>query len=603
MLVSSSSRQLPLAVLWCIADCFDLSGDKCKAKDRLPVEVQVKTSSASPISDTEEIAGTHPENTPSESVKMPGIQDSPCIFPSLDPLSFSPSRPHYLPELETTLSTIREDLKGIGGLGSGFLSGPSCEAAFYRPFTKLLATDPIFTIDRKTAAKLIHQWCDGVGLLYPILDRQMTLCKADDILITLQHARDSGVQLPWAKVIETLFDAETNKLKLILAISRTLESEGRDEQAQKLFQSVTETMESLICSSSSINNIQILLLMVSCLDPSDSSTTLMIQKALYHYQIDDEVLSGRAAASAARLCLEMGLHRRSTLEAAFPNDGLQSAALETFWSVYMFERRICLGQGVPFIIQDAYIDRSLFPQLGHSTQQPPSSAPVSPQDCSNSILSAHLQLAVLCGKSWHALTNLGDTGLEPNLDSLSYLDYQIKQWYERLPRDVRLNKLMDQPYDGQSMGFHVQGFLYFQHIQLRNSIYRHILQSGKVIEHHALYTQTATKLAHETIQTLAHLNEKTTYVRTLPVFFKHPLLTALLNLLSVLVDGGSANWGDHSDEVGLAISIFEALGTRSAPVMQLWESNKGLHKLQDFLYASFSDDISAGWMTPDEMLF
>jgi DNA-binding GntR family transcriptional regulator len=30
----------------------------------------------------------------------------------------------------------------------------------------------------------------------------------------------------------------------------------------------------------------------------------------------------------------------------------------------MLERRICLGQGIPYSIQDSYVDQSLFPQVG-----------------------------------------------------------------------------------------------------------------------------------------------------------------------------------------------------------------------------------------------
>lgn len=56
----------------------------------------------------------------------------------------------------------------------------------------------------------------------------------------------------------------------------------------------------------------------------------------------------------------MGLHRRLMVENAFPNLEERSDALKTFWSVYMLERRTSLGQGIPFSIQDSYVDPSLF---------------------------------------------------------------------------------------------------------------------------------------------------------------------------------------------------------------------------------------------------
>lgn len=48
------------------------------------------------------------------------------------------------------------------------------------------------------------------------------------------------------------------------------------------------------------------------------------------------------------------------VENAFPNLEERSDALRTFWSVYMLERRTSLGQGIPFSIQDSYVDPSLF---------------------------------------------------------------------------------------------------------------------------------------------------------------------------------------------------------------------------------------------------
>jgi hypothetical protein len=60
------------------------------------------------------------------------------------------------------------------------------------------------------------------------------------------------------------------------------------------------------------------------------------------------------------MCLEMGLHRREMIERRFPAHESQLLALRAFWSVYMFERRVSLGLGIPFYIHDSYVDPSLF---------------------------------------------------------------------------------------------------------------------------------------------------------------------------------------------------------------------------------------------------
>lgn len=62
---------------------------------------------------------------------------------------------------------------------------------------------------------------------------------------------------------------------------------------------------------------------------------------------------------AARMCLEMGLHRRDALTKIFRSEDEMVAANRLFWSVYSLDRRWSLGTGLPFVIQDEDIDSSL----------------------------------------------------------------------------------------------------------------------------------------------------------------------------------------------------------------------------------------------------
>lgn len=90
-------------------------------------------------------------------------------------------------------------------------------------------------------------------------------------------------------------------------------------------------------------------------DPSDVAS-----QALYHYHLDDEATTGRIVGFAARMCLEMGLHRHEAVLRTFPNLDDQVVALKTFCAVYMLERRTSLGLGIPYIIQDSHLDPALF---------------------------------------------------------------------------------------------------------------------------------------------------------------------------------------------------------------------------------------------------
>ncbi|RSM11707.1 hypothetical protein CEP52_002898 [Fusarium oligoseptatum] len=198
------------------------------------------------------------------------------------------------------------------------------QLAQYGPFMKLLAQDPLWDMNLGDSINNIEQWFSETGSLYAVVSKEQMLEVAHNVFDVMQSVN--------------VHDTRT--------IGRTLESGSRNDLAQRLLQTATEAVDGLLWSTNSISNIQLLVLM-----------------ALYYYHLDEEVRTGRIIGFAARLCLEMGLHRRATVN-SFANLEEQAAALRTFRCVYMLERRTSLGQGIPFYIQDCHIDPTLFAMGG-----------------------------------------------------------------------------------------------------------------------------------------------------------------------------------------------------------------------------------------------
>lgn len=118
---------------------------------------------------------------------------------------------------------------------------------------------------REAARSLVDDWCEGLGSIYPIVGRQKMLETADKIFDALNQARSGGLRETGGSVAEALFDHDTNKLKIVLAIGITKEAGGREHQAQRLLQSTSEAVEGLIWNSEGIHGIQLLFLVVSTL--------------------------------------------------------------------------------------------------------------------------------------------------------------------------------------------------------------------------------------------------------------------------------------------------------------------------------------------------
>lgn len=82
-------------------------------------------------------------------------------------------------------------------------------------------------------------------------------------------------------------------------------------------------------------------------------------EAEYYFHLDEEAQAYRIIGLVARMCFEMGLHRREILAKSFVSENNCFWAVRLFWSIYVLDRRWSFGTGMPFAIQDSDIDSSL----------------------------------------------------------------------------------------------------------------------------------------------------------------------------------------------------------------------------------------------------
>ncbi|KAH7346985.1 hypothetical protein BKA66DRAFT_542843 [Pyrenochaeta sp. MPI-SDFR-AT-0127] len=509
-----------------------------------------------------------------------GIYQSPPEFSTYSPEFCGPSSTEYL------FNAVNGNLRAMGmqsaipdkHSGSRIQPTSSGRLAQYGPFMKLLTMDPLWDMTREDAQILIEDWFDGLGTVYPIVGRQAMIDTADKIFDSLNLAHREGLRGRGGSVAEALFDHNTNKLKIILAIGMTKEAGGREHQAQRLFQSASEAVEGLIWNPEGIHGIQLLYLV-----------------AMYHYHLNEEVRTGRCIAFAARLCLETGLHRRAMLEKIFPETSACTEALQAFWAVYMLERRLSLGQGIPFSIQDSYIDRSLYTI-----------------EIENPLLQSLLQWTKLAGKTWHALNNNIEKTYESRMDDIKYLDYQITEWYETLPDHLQLSNSAVLAQDESYEPTYYHSVLFVRKAHLRNLIYRPVLQSPVQSRQNEPMFTKAIDVSKETIRIIFRLNENTSLIRTHPMFFQQLLLTAFGNLLLAVVSTGPGNRNSAREEFDMFLRIFQLLSSECAALRRTWERLQGLRDLHAKLShsdhgthmpKSNSDDILAGSNTMTSLSF
>lgn len=289
---------------------------------------------------------------------------------------------------------------------------------------------------------------------------------------------------------------------------------------------------------------------------------MLTSQAMYHLCFNEEVRTGRCTAFAARLCLETGLHRRTMLDKTFSNSAERDEALNAFWAVYMFERRLSLGQGIPFSIQESHIDKALY-----------SIASTTP------LQSALLQWTTLAGTIWHALNNQAEKSYGLRVDDINDLDHQILEWYHSLPADLQLADNAVDTANTSPQPSYPQSVLFVRKAHLRNLIYRPILYTSEQTSQSEVLFLKAIEISKETIRTVSHLYEHTQLVYKNTMFFQQLLLTAFGNLLLAFVNTGPRLRNSVREEFDMFLHVFQRLSSECTALNRTWQRLQGLRDL------------------------
>ena len=122
--------------------------------------------------------------------------------------------------------------------------------------------DPIWSLNKHEAIRLVQFWQEEMGMMYPFLDIDKILRYADMLFSFVEAAARSGLMQGALPGADAIGDDRTNVLKLILAISLITEGRGKDPLGEKLFHYVNQTVQKTLSGSVDLNGIHLLILTV-----------------------------------------------------------------------------------------------------------------------------------------------------------------------------------------------------------------------------------------------------------------------------------------------------------------------------------------------------
>ncbi|OCT52085.1 putative Fungal specific transcription factor [Cladophialophora carrionii] len=489
-----------------------------------------------------------------------GSNRSMSISRTLPPL-ISPKRapPKALPQFHGPTSTVygldvaKSSLQTMGithnVADDGLMSRERSRAA--SPVMMLPAhpsKDPLWLIDHSEVVRLCRVYEEEIGIMYPVIDIDKVLKQANSLYKFIGASLRTGLGQPSLPGADTFDDEETTVLKMVMAITLTVEGHGRSELGQRFFDASKPATD---------------LKLVTAIDIK--SVVLTVLTATFYFQKDEEAQAWRFIGIAARMCIEMGLHRKDSLLKSFTNEAEYQQAIRIFWTVYALDRRWSFGTGMPFALQDADLDPALpepdegHPYLKHITK--------------------YNQIAT---KVWYH--NLAyEAGQNTKKDEIGFLDYQILQWYSQLPESLQFNN-RDLARENEIPGRGVRRLrllMYLRKNQARISIYRPILHSATSIMDNRHYAQNVIDVAKDTINTLTAVNQMSDIYKTQQVLYNYFLVQALAVLFLSVAHAPAVFCGQTRQEFYAAIEIVKGFSTKSHVSKRLWRTIRGLKDIGD----------------------
>jgi hypothetical protein len=189
----------------------------------------------------------------------------------------------------------------------------------------------------------------------------------------------------------------------------------------------------------------------------------------------------------------------------------------------------------------------------------------------------------LGSKVWYSGVNY-DGSTEVNREEISFLDYQVCQWYKNTPENIKVSA--DSPSNGSTTnrGFQrLRVLLYLRMNHLRILIYRPVLHSASSIVENQVHARTVVDISRDTIRVLARLDQTSDIYKTQQITFNYFLVAALAVLFLAVCHAPGEFSRQVRDEFYLALDLISGFSADSYISRRLWNTIKGLRKIAEKL--------------------
>ncbi|KAL1846408.1 hypothetical protein VTK73DRAFT_288 [Phialemonium thermophilum] len=417
-----------------------------------------------------------------------------------------------------------------------------------RSTSRMGTTDPLWQFDKDEMVRLCRVHEEEVGIMYPVIDIQDVIDHAKSLATWMEARRKEGLLSPALMQEDVFTDLKTCTLKIIMCCALSVEEHSNSAKALQLYESMRDIVERKLMD-----------------DPADvANLPFLALVAGYRFLSNDEILAWRVMGQVARLCLELGLHRRDGLQ-RIPDEQSRRSAINTFWSAYILDRRWSFGTGLPYVCHDDKIDPKL------------------PMPDNHPFLVAMITYSRLAAKIWRLIDYFEPAIIrELKQQDFEKLDAEILEWYESVPEQIKVPSLnsavplVPAPSSGSYDIQRLQVWTRLRLNQMRIWLHTPVLHSASSIAANPTLAQRAVDLAKDTIGYLARLNDASNMYRRIQVFY-HQFLTSAIAVLFLASTHAPLQFSANCRvEFYMAVDLVKDMSARSWVSQRLWRTIRSL---------------------------
>ncbi|KAH7113326.1 fungal-specific transcription factor domain-containing protein [Dendryphion nanum] len=405
--------------------------------------------------------------------------------------------------------------------------------------TVLTKSDCLLQFSNDEISQFIAVYHEEVVSCQPIIDTRILMHNYPHILDLLRSLDQSTVDS------SKIGKKDIHMLKVVAATAITHEATGDRELCDRLIASVEHDVGKISSHSAvELKDIQI-----------------MAMLSIYFCHLGEELFAWRAIGRAARQSLEMGLHRKQSLETHFPEEDSRNFAAQVFWVVYALDRRWSFGTSLSFALNDRDIDIKL-PEPGKE----------------HPYLNCMVTYGRLCSRVWEALPPYGSSSQLIPKETEDYLDFVTQNWFDSIPPDLQFKhpRLGLAPRSQPRILHRLRTLCYLRGNYMRLLIHRHHVLSPENIKANMKNARMVVNIAEDSIGALVHMNYTTDiYVRQQAIYHFY-LLSSLAVMLLAVCHAPSMFAETCRESFASAVELVRGFSSHSSASNRLWKSIRGL---------------------------